>query len=110
MIRQLLGVTGQYASVDELLTATENLVLFARLQGVGRAESRRKAGELLEAFDLTEAANKPIKQFSGGMRRRLDLAVGQQRRDPVPGDRLAAPGHPVEEVQRRHEAGGTRSG
>src|SRR4051812_1375789 len=83
VIRQLLGVTGQYASVDELLTATENLVLFARLQGVGRAESRRKAGELLEAFDLTEAANKPIKQFSGGVRRRLDLAVSLITRPPL---------------------------
>ncbi|MEO6509817.1 MAG: ATP-binding cassette domain-containing protein [Nocardioides sp.] len=83
VIRQLLGVTGQYASVDELLTATENLILFARLQGVGRAEARRKAGELLEKFDLTEAANKPIKQFSGGMRRRLDLAVSLITRPPL---------------------------
>ena len=83
VVRQLLGVTGQYASVDELLTATENLVLFGRLQGVGRAESRRKAEELLEAFDLTEAANKPIKQFSGGMRRRLDLAVSLITRPPL---------------------------
>ena len=55
----------------------------ARLQGIGRAEARRKAGELLESFDLTEAANKPIKQFSGGMRRRLDLAVSLITRPPL---------------------------
>src|SRR5215207_1953152 len=83
VIRQLLGVTGQYASVDELLTATENLVLFGRLQGVGRAESRRTADRLLEQFDLQEAAHKPIKQFSGGMRRRLDLAASLITRPPL---------------------------
>ena len=83
VVRQLLGVTGQYASVDELLTATENLILFARLQGIGRAEAKRKAGELLEQFDLTEAATKPIKQFSGGMRRRLDLAASLITRPPL---------------------------
>jgi len=83
VVRQLLGVTGQYASVDELLTATENLILFARLQGVGRAEARRTAERLLEQFDLTEAANKPIKNFSGGMRRRLDLAASLITRPPL---------------------------
>jgi ABC-2 type transport system ATP-binding protein len=83
VVRQLLGVTGQYASVDELLTATENLVLFGRLQGVGRDEARRKAERLLEQFDLTEAASKPIKQFSGGMRRRLDLAASLITRPPL---------------------------
>src|SRR6476659_2623468 len=83
VVRQLLGVTGQYASVDELLTATENLVLFARLQGVGRGEARRAAERLLEQFDLTEAANKPIKNFSGGMRRRLDLAASLITRPPL---------------------------
>jgi len=83
VIRQLLGVTGQYASVDELLTATENLVLFGRLQGMGRAESFRTADRLLEQFDLQEAANKPIKQFSGGMRRRLDLAASLITRPPL---------------------------
>ena len=83
VVRQLLGVTGQYASVDELLTATENLVLFARLQGVGRGEARRTADRLLEQFDLQEAANKPIKQFSGGMRRRLDLAASLITRPPL---------------------------
>jgi ABC-2 type transport system ATP-binding protein len=75
IIRQLLGVTGQYASVDENLTATENLWLFARLQGVDRATARSTATRLLEEFDLTAAASKPISAFSGGMRRRLDLAA-----------------------------------
>ncbi|MFF0532353.1 ATP-binding cassette domain-containing protein [Nocardia amikacinitolerans] len=74
-VRSLLGLTGQYASVDEDLTATENLIVFSRLLGMSRAESRRKASELLEEFDLIEAANKPLKNFSGGMRRRLDLAA-----------------------------------
>ena len=83
VVRQLLGVTGQYASVDELLTATENLILFARLQGVGRADARRTADRLLEQFDLTEAASKPIKNFSGGMRRRLDLAASLITRPPL---------------------------
>src|SRR5215468_8858597 len=72
-IRQLVGVTGQYASVDEDLTATENLWLFARLQGLRSAEARASAENLLAQFGLEEAADKPIAQFSGGMRRRLDL-------------------------------------
>lgn len=75
VVRQLIGVTGQYASVDESLSATENLVIFSRLLGLGRAESKRKAAELLEEFGLTEAARRPLKNFSGGMRRRLDLAA-----------------------------------
>ncbi|HEY5856378.1 MAG TPA: ATP-binding cassette domain-containing protein [Aldersonia sp.] len=74
-VRSLVGVTGQYASVDEDLTATENLVIFSRLLGLSRAAAKRKAAELLEEFALTEAANKPLKNFSGGMRRRLDLAA-----------------------------------
>ncbi|WP_069160761.1 ATP-binding cassette domain-containing protein [Nocardia altamirensis] len=74
-VRSLVGVTGQYATVDEDLSATENLVLFSRLLGLSRIDSRRKAVELLEEFDLTEAADKPLKNFSGGMRRRLDLAA-----------------------------------
>ncbi|MFW0784467.1 ATP-binding cassette domain-containing protein [Gordonia sp. CPCC 206044] len=74
-VRSLVGVTGQYASVDEDLTATQNLVLFARLLGFSRPASRARAEELLEEFSLTEAANRPLKNFSGGMRRRLDLAA-----------------------------------
>jgi len=75
-VRQLIGVTGQYASVDENLTGRENLWLFGRLQGLSSGGARREADELLEKFGLTEAANRPISQFSGGMRRRLDLAAG----------------------------------
>jgi ABC-2 type transport system ATP-binding protein len=83
VIRQLLGVTGQYASVDENLTATENIMLFGRLQGLSRGDSRRRAVTLLEQFDLTEAATKPISAFSGGMRRRLDLAASLISRPPL---------------------------
>ncbi|MGX5697202.1 ATP-binding cassette domain-containing protein [Agromyces soli] len=83
VVRQLIGVTGQYASVDETLSATENLVLFSRLLGLGRRESKRKAGELLEEFGLTEAAKRPLKQFSGGMRRRLDLAASLIAQPPL---------------------------
>ncbi len=83
VVRQLLGVTGQYASVDENLTATENLVLFGRLQGLDRPRARRTAVELLEQFGLEDAAAKPISQFSGGMRRRLDLAASLITRPPL---------------------------
>jgi ABC-2 type transport system ATP-binding protein len=83
VVRQLIGVTGQFASVDENLTATENLMLFARLQGIDRPRARRTAGELLEQFGLEEAASKPISQFSGGMRRRLDLAASLITRPPL---------------------------
>jgi len=75
LVRQLISVTGQYATVDESLTALENLILFSRLLGLTRAESRRRAEELLERFGLAEAAARPVKQFSGGMRRKLDLAA-----------------------------------
>jgi len=81
--RQLLGVTGQYASVDENLTANENLWLFGRLQGVSSRKARDTAAQLLEQFGLEEAANKPISQFSGGMRRRLDLAASLITRPPL---------------------------
>ncbi|NDK90248.1 ATP-binding cassette domain-containing protein [Gordonia desulfuricans] len=74
-VRSLVGVTGQYASVDEDLTATQNLVVFARLLGFSRPAARSRADELLEEFALTEAADRPLKNFSGGMRRRLDLAA-----------------------------------
>src|SRR5215468_6133695 len=82
-VRQLLGVTGQYASVDEDLTATENLWLFGRLQGLRSGEARAIAKRLLEQFSLEEAADKPIAQFSGGMRRRLDLAASLITRPPL---------------------------
>lgn len=74
-VRQWIGVTGQDTSVDETLTAFENLVIFARLLGLKRREARLKAAELLDRFGLAEAANRPVKRFSGGMRRRLDLAA-----------------------------------
>jgi ABC-2 type transport system ATP-binding protein len=74
-VRQLIGVTGQFASVDENLTGRENLWMFGRLQGLPSKKAHGIADELLAKFDLTEAANRPISQFSGGMRRRLDLAA-----------------------------------
>ncbi|MDN5895353.1 MAG: ATP-binding cassette domain-containing protein [Nocardioides sp.] len=83
MIRQLIGVTGQYASVDENLTARENLWLFGRLMDLSSQESKRRAMELLEQFGLQEAANRPISAFSGGMRRRLDLAASLITRPPL---------------------------
>ena len=83
IIRQLVGVTGQYASVDETLSATENLVIFSRLLGLSRADSKRKAVELLEEFGLTDAAKRPLKHFSGGMRRRLDLAASLIAQPPL---------------------------
>ncbi|MEV5025347.1 ATP-binding cassette domain-containing protein [Paenibacillus sp. LPE1-1-1.1] len=83
IVRQLIGVTGQYASVDESLSATENLIIFSRLLGLGRSEARKKAWELLEEFGLTEAAKRPLKNFSGGMRRRLDLAASLIAQPPL---------------------------
>jgi ABC-2 type transport system ATP-binding protein len=83
IVRQLIGVTGQYASVDETLSAVENLMIFSRLLGLGRAEARRRTEELLAAFGLAEAAKRPLKQFSGGMRRRLDLAASLIAQPPL---------------------------
>ncbi|MBI5309723.1 MAG: ATP-binding cassette domain-containing protein [Actinobacteria bacterium] len=74
-VRRSVSLTGQMASVDEDLTGRENLILLARLLGFGRSGARARADELLEAFDLSEAANKLVKHFSGGMRRRLDIAA-----------------------------------
>lgn len=74
-VRSLVGVTGQYASVDEDLTARQNLVVFALLLGFSRKAAKTRADELLDEFSLTEAADRPLKDFSGGMRRRLDLAA-----------------------------------
>ena len=83
IVRQLIGVTGQYASVDEALSATENLVIFSRLLGFSKAEAKQKAKDLLEEFGLTDAAKRPIAKFSGGMRRRLDLAVSLIAQPPL---------------------------
>src|SRR6202043_1681513 len=73
-VRELLGLTGQFAAVDELLTGRENLEMFGRLFKLSRAEASSRAGELLERFDLTQAADRPARTYSGGMRRRLDIA------------------------------------
>ncbi|WP_350275581.1 ATP-binding cassette domain-containing protein [Kribbella sp. HUAS MG21] len=81
-VRQLIGLTGQYAAVDENLTGTENLLLIGRLLGRPRGEARQRAAELLEDFGLADAADRAAKTYSGGMRRRLDLAaslVGRPR-------------------------------
>lgn len=83
IVRQLIGVTGQYASVDESLSATENLIIFSRLLGLSHQEAKRKANDLLEEFGLIEAAKRPLKNFSGGMRRRLDLAASLIAQPPL---------------------------
>jgi ABC-2 type transport system ATP-binding protein len=73
-VRSIIGASGQYAAVDEELTAQENLLMIGRLYHLGSRRARARAEELLEAFDLTDAADRPLKGFSGGMRRRVDLA------------------------------------
>lgn len=73
-VRRIIGVSGQYAAVDENLTGLENLDMVGRLYHLGAKASRARAKELIEIFDLTEAQNRPVKGFSGGMRRRIDLA------------------------------------
>ncbi|MEV6844891.1 ATP-binding cassette domain-containing protein [Actinoplanes sp. NPDC051411] len=74
-VRKNIGVTGQFSAIDDLLTGSENLSLMADLCHLPRADGRGRVGELLEQFDLVEAAGKPASTFSGGMRRRLDLAM-----------------------------------
>ena len=74
-VRELIGLSGQYAAVDETLTGWDNLVMFGRLYHLGKAASIKRAEELLERFSLTDSARRPIKTYSGGMRRRLDLAA-----------------------------------
>jgi ABC-2 type transport system ATP-binding protein len=74
-VRAAIGVTGQFSAVDKLLTGEENLRLMADLHQLARGEGRRRAAQLLEQFDLTEAARKPASTYSGGMVRRLDLAM-----------------------------------
>ncbi|MDT0343481.1 ATP-binding cassette domain-containing protein [Streptomyces litchfieldiae] len=81
-VRQLIGLTGQYASVDEQLTGTENLLLIGRLLGMSRRDSRARAAELLEQFGLADAGGRAVGTFSGGMRRRLDLAASLVGRPP----------------------------
>ncbi|MFE2521275.1 ATP-binding cassette domain-containing protein [Streptomyces mirabilis] len=74
-VRSAIGVTGQFSAVDGLITGEENMLLMADLHHLSRSEGRRTAAELLERFDLTEAAKKPASTYSGGMKRRLDLAM-----------------------------------
>ncbi len=82
-LRQRIGLAGQYAAVDENLTGLENLTMVGRLYGYRRTEAKARGRELLERFDLTEAADRPAKTYSGGMRRRLDLAAALVARPPV---------------------------
>ena len=74
-VRELIGLSGQYAAVDETLTGWDNLVMFGRLYHLGKTASIKRAEDLLERFSLTDSARRPIKTYSGGMRRRLDLAA-----------------------------------
>ncbi|KAA9152412.1 ATP-binding cassette domain-containing protein [Amycolatopsis acidicola] len=82
-VRGLIGLTGQYASVDEDLSGTENMVLIGRLLGLSRPAAKARAAELLEQFELTDAAGRSAKTYSGGMRRRLDLAASLVGRPQV---------------------------
>jgi ABC-2 type transport system ATP-binding protein len=82
-LRQRIGLAGQYAAVDENLTGLENLTMVGRLYGAKRAPAKARAKELLERFDLLDAASRPAKTYSGGMRRRLDLAAALVAKPPV---------------------------
>jgi ABC-2 type transport system ATP-binding protein len=82
-VRSRIGLTGQFAAVDEQLSGTDNLVLIARLLGATPRQARARAGELMELFDLTDAAKRPARTYSGGMRRRLDLAASLVGRPEV---------------------------
>jgi len=83
VLRTRIGLAGQYAAVDENLTGVENLVMVGRLYGEGRARAKRRARELLERFELGDAGDRPARGYSGGMRRRLDLAAALVARPPV---------------------------
>jgi ABC-2 type transport system ATP-binding protein len=82
-VQRNIGVTAQDATVDEVLTGRQNLVMIGRLSGLRRREARTRATELLDQFDLTDAGGRILKEYSGGMRRRLDLAAGLVTRPPV---------------------------
>lgn len=82
-VRSVIGLTGQSASVDELLTGKENLEMMGRLYRLTGESAKKRAQELLQEFDLVEAATRPVKTYSGGMRRRLDLAVSLIASPPV---------------------------
>jgi oleandomycin transport system ATP-binding protein len=82
-VRESIGLTGQYASVDDTLSGRQNLIMIARLLDISRRDARARAAELLEWFDLAEAADRPARTYSGGMRRRLDLAASLVGRPSV---------------------------
>jgi len=82
-VRRIIGVTGQDASLDDLLTGTQNLVMVGQLSKLPRRTAQARAAELLDHFGLSEAAGRPVKTYSGGMRRRLDLAASLVARPPV---------------------------
>jgi ABC-2 type transport system ATP-binding protein len=82
-LRERIGLAGQYAAVDENLTGLENLTMVGRLYGMPRRIAKARGRELLERFDLTDAANRPVKTYSGGMRRRLDLAAALVAKPPI---------------------------
>jgi len=82
-VRRMIGASGQYAAVDENLTGFENLMMVGQLYHLGAKVARRRAKELIEQFDLVEAQNRPVKGFSGGMRRRIDLAGALVIKPPV---------------------------
>lgn len=82
-VRTHIGLAGQYAAVDEYLTGRENLVMFGMLSGLRRSQAKARAADLLDQFDLADAADRPSKGYSGGMRRRLDLAASLASRPPV---------------------------
>jgi ABC-2 type transport system ATP-binding protein len=82
-VRRAISLTGQYAAVDELLTGEENLLMMGRLYHLSHAQTRRRTSELLHHFDLEDAARRPVKTYSGGMRRRLDLAISLIAAPPI---------------------------
>ena len=82
-VQRQIGVTAQDATLDEVLTGRQNLVMIGRLGGLRRADARARATELLRRFDLVDAADRVLREYSGGMRRRLDLAAGVVTRPPV---------------------------
>ncbi len=82
-VQRQIGVTAQDATLDEVLTGRQNLVMIGRLSGLRRGEARTRAAELLHQFDLADAADRILREYSGGMRRRLDLAAGLVTRPPV---------------------------
>ncbi|MDN5275473.1 MAG: daunorubicin resistance transporter ATPase, antibiotic transport system ATP-binding protein [Candidatus Saccharibacteria bacterium] len=82
-VRAIIGLTGQSAAVDEMLTGRENLIMMGQLYHLSKADARQRAEELLKEFNLVDAASRPLKDYSGGMRRRLDLAVSMIATPPI---------------------------